>query len=91
MNAIDNNIKGWEVELIRTYTTAKSKAYVYGIIYSKTIINPVTGLYDDDYIMTRVKACDVLRFNRQLCFISIVPDVKAVTLENDKLKPLTEW
>ena len=92
---MDNN-KLWEVELLRTITTnEKNTVKVYGIIYSRTIINPNTGLYDDHWIETQVKASDVFRditrqdifSSQQLCFYSTKP-VDYVTVENGKLKTI---
>jgi len=92
---MDNN-KLWEVELLRKVTAnGKATVNVYGIIYSKTVINPNTGLYDDDWIETQVKASDVFRdttrqdifSSRQLCFYSTKP-VDYVTVENGKLKTI---
>lgn len=81
--------KLWEVELVRKYSNNKGIVHVYGIIYSKTIISPITGLYDDDWIETQVKASDVFRNEyHQLCFYSIKP-VEAITVENGKIKAVT--
>ena len=81
--------KIWEIELLRTYTTNKTKCYTYGIIYSKTIINPLTDLYDDHWIETQVKASDVFRNNdNQLCFTSTKNNITHMTVVNGKIKTL---
>ncbi len=87
-------MKHWEVELLRTYTINKIKCYVYGIIYSKTIIDPVTDLYDDHWIESQVKANSVFRdtnringwLSNQLCFTSIKPNLKTISILNGKIK-----
>lgn len=97
MNTVSDNNKLWEVELLRVISNKGNRVYVYGIIYSKTIIHPVTGLYDDDWIETQVKASDVFRditrkdifSSQQLCFVS-TKHVDYVTVVDGKLKQITE-
>lgn len=88
-------MKTWEVELLRAYTNNNKKCYVYGIVYSKTIIDSKTGLYDDHFIESQVKANEVFRntmrdtdgwLSNQLCFMSIKPNLTNVTILNGKLK-----
>lgn len=97
MNTESNNNKLWEVELLRTYINNGKRVHIYGIIYSKTIIHPVTKLYDDHWIETQIKASDVFRditrqdifSTQQLCFAS-PKHVDYVTVVDGKLKQIAK-
>ena len=87
----------WEVIRIRTINVKDNKTYVYGIICPK-VINPLTGLYDQDWIESQVGPTEVHRSMEKdsygfrlddLCFMSTKANVSHVTVVKNKLKLIT--